>query len=257
MSPGRGCRACTTATIRGHNWLSVVRYALSVVRYPLSVKRLVVIFSLLVLSAANATAEIAIFTGGRTMKIESYVAGEETIELVMGSGGKVIVPLSRIDRIIDDEVEVPVEAMSAASAFPQRSWRFQETSLPFYGSRFDSTIVEAARKFDVDAALVAAIIKVESDYQPRVVSHKGARGLMQLMPATARRFGVTNSFDPVANIYGGTRYLRWLLEHFEGNIDHVVAAYNAGETNVARYQGIPPFRETVRYVEKVARQFQL
>lgn len=221
-------------------------------------KRLVIAFSLSVLAASNAAAEIAVFAGGRSMKIDSYVAGEETIELVMRGGGKVIVPLSRIDRIIDDEVELPPQEVSAAaSAFPQRSWRFQEASLPFYSSTFDSTIVAAARKFDVDAALVSAIIKVESDYQPRVVSHKGARGLMQLMPATARRFGVSNSFDPVANIYGGTRYLRWLLDHFEGNIDHVVAAYNAGEGNVGRYGGIPPFRETVRYVEKVARHFQL
>jgi soluble lytic murein transglycosylase-like protein len=212
---------------------------------------------MLVLTAANAAAEIAVFAGGRTLKIDSYAAGEETIELVLSSGGKVIVPLSRIDRIIDDELEVAADEVKAvASTFPQRSWRFQETSGPFYSTRFNPTIVEAARKFDVDAALVSAIIKVESDYQPRVVSHKGARGLMQLMPATARRFGVTNSFDPVANIYGGTRYLRWLLDHFAGNIDYVVAAYNAGEGNVGKYGGIPPFRETVRYVEKVARQFQ-
>lgn len=116
-------------------------------------------------------------------------------------------------------------------------------------------IVDAGRKFDVDPALISAIIKVESDYNPRIVSHKGARGLMQLMPATAKRFGVHNSFDPVANIYGGTRYL-WLLDKFEGNIDHVVAAYNAGEGNVWKYKGIPPFRETVNYVKKISRHFQ-
>jgi soluble lytic murein transglycosylase-like protein len=208
------------------------------------------------LLSATVYGEIAIFTGGRTMKIDSYAVNEEMMELVLESGGRVTVPMTRIERIIDDEVIVTVEEVKAAtSAFPERSWRFTDTSQPFFESRFNPIIVEAARKFDVDAALVSAVIKVESDYNPKVVSHKGARGLMQLMPATAKRFGVTDSHDPIANIYGGTRYLRWLLDHFEGNIDRVVAAYNAGEGNVHKYDGIPPFRETVRYVQKVARHF--
>ena len=212
--------------------------------------------ALCALLSATAYGEIAIFTGGRTMKIEAYTASEETMDLVLEYGGRLTVPITRIERIIDDEVTVPVEEVKAAtSAFPARSWRFSDTSQPFYRSKFNPIIVEAARKFDVDAALVSAVIKVESDYNPKVVSHKGARGLMQLMPATARRFGVTDSHDPTANIYGGTRYLRWLLDHFEGNIDRVVAAYNAGEGNVHKYDGIPPFRETVRYVQKVARHF--
>ncbi|HET7712509.1 MAG TPA: lytic transglycosylase domain-containing protein, partial [Thermoanaerobaculia bacterium] len=103
------------------------------------------------------------------------------------------------------------------------------------------------------AALVSAVIKAESDYNPRIVSHKGARGLMQLMPATAVRFGVTDSFDPVANIHAGTKYLRWLLNRFEGNADLAVAAYNAGEGNVGKYNGVPPFRETVTYINRIAR----
>jgi soluble lytic murein transglycosylase-like protein len=216
----------------------------------------VVLLALCALTCASVFGEIAIFTGGRTMKIEAYAAHEETMDLVLESGGRLTVPMTRIERIIDDEVIVPVEEVQAAtSAFPQRSWGFSDASQPFYSSRFNPIIVEAARKFDVDAALVSAVIKIESDYNPKVVSHKGARGLMQLMPATAKRFGVTDSHDPAANIYGGTRYLRWLLDHFEGNIDRVVAAYNAGEGNVRKYDGIPPFRETVRYVQKVARHF--
>src|SRR5687768_18299365 len=90
-----------------------------------------------------------------------------------------------------------------------------------------TTLFRSSRHWDVDAALVSAVIKAESDYNPRIVSHKGARGLMQLMPATAKRFGVTDAFDPTANIYAGTRYLRWLLKTFDGNADLAVAAYNA------------------------------
>ena len=218
-----------------------------------------ILLSALVLFGQQATAEIAIFENGRSLKISGYVAGEDTMQLTLASGGTLTLPIENIERVIDDEVIISPEEVKeilSDSAFPARSWRFDEASEPFYNSKYNETILAAGRKFDVDAALISAIIKVESDYNPRIVSHKGARGLMQLMPATARRFGVTNSFDPVANIYGGTRYLRWLLEHFDRNIDHVVAAYNAGEGNVAKYDGIPPFRETVNYVRKVSRHFQ-
>jgi soluble lytic murein transglycosylase-like protein len=97
------------------------------------------------------------------------------------------------------------------------------------------------------------VIKAESDYNPREISIKGARGLMQLMPSTAARFGVTNSFDPVANVYAGTRYLRWLLQTFDSNADLAVAAYNAGEGNIWKYNGVPPFRETLTYIRRIAK----
>src|SRR6185295_7670845 len=139
---------------------------------------------------------------------------------------------------------------------PKRSWRFSESQAPLFRSRYNAIIIEAARKFDVDAALVSAVIKAESDFNAREVSNKGARGLMQLMPGTALRFGVTDSFDPVANVYGGTRYLRWLLETFDGNADLAVAAYNAGEGNVWKYNGVPPFRETVTYINRIARNIR-
>jgi soluble lytic murein transglycosylase-like protein len=183
--------------------------------------------------------------------------------LTLRSGGSMTVPIDRVDRIVDDEVatvevveEVKRIVAEQGGVFPKRSWRYSAASGPIFRSRFDSTIVEAARKFDVDAALVSAVIKAESDFNPREVSNKGARGLMQLMPATAIRFGVTNSLDPVANIYAGTRYLRWLLETFHGNADLAVAAYNAGEGNVWRYNGVPPFRETVIYISRIAKHIQ-
>jgi hypothetical protein len=209
--------------------------------------------------AASAHAEIVLLTNGRALKVVSYAVDGDEVKLTLGSGGKVDLPLLQVERIVDDEViEVAESGPSGVliqSVFPARSWRFQEASHPLFSSRFDRTIVEAARKFDVDAALVSAVIKAESDYDPRTQSNKGARGLMQLMPATAVRFGVPDSFDPVANIYAGTHYLRWLLETFDGNADLAVAAYNAGEGNVWKYKGIPPFRETVNYVHRIAKHF--
>jgi hypothetical protein len=208
--------------------------------------------------ALPAAGEIVLLTNGRTLKVAAYQAVDETMELTLKSGGRILLPLERIERVVDDEVEDPVEvpvSEMTARVFPDRAWTYRDESKPFFKTKYDQTIVDAARKFNVDAALVSAVIKAESDYNPRVVSHKGARGLMQLMPATAKRFGVTDSFDPVANIYGGTKYLRWLLEKFEGNADLAVAAYNAGEGNVWKYNGVPPFRETKNYIRRIARHF--
>ena len=220
---------------------------------------------MLVCAAVPAGASIAVFTDGRSVKITAFkaVEGGDEMELKLRNGGLLTVPIDRVDRIIDDEVTTPEVAEEVkrivedhVGVFPKRSWRYSATSGPIFHSRYDSTIVEAAEKFDVDAALVSAVIKAESDFNPREISSKGARGLMQLMPSTAHRFGVTNSFDPVANIYAGTRYLRWLFETFHGNADLAVAAYNAGEGNVWRYNGVPPFRETVTYISRIARHIQ-
>lgn len=113
-------------------------------------------------------------------------------------------------------------------------------------------IQEAARKYNVPVELICGVILQESGGNARAVSPAGARGLMQLMPQTARRFGVTNSFDPKYNIDGGTRYLRWLLDHFNGNVELTLAGYNAGERNVAKHgYRVPPFRETQNYVPNV------
>lgn len=110
---------------------------------------------------------------------------------------------------------------------------------------------EAAERHQVDADLIHAIVRVESNYNPFAVSHKGARGLMQLIPATARRFGVSNSFDPRDNLDGGIRYLKYLMGLFKGDLRLSLAAYNAGEMAVTRNGGVPPYRETQDYVRKI------
>lgn len=117
---------------------------------------------------------------------------------------------------------------------------------------YASEISAAAAQFGVDEAVVRAIIHAESAYNPNALSRVGAQGLMQLMPATARRFGVANAFDPAQNIRGGVQYLAWLLRRFNGNLTLAAAGYNAGEGAVDRYKGVPPYSETQRYVQRVA-----
>jgi soluble lytic murein transglycosylase-like protein len=122
---------------------------------------------------------------------------------------------------------------------------------PSLNSKFDVHIEDAVARHGVSRELVRAIIQVESGFDRLAVSSAGARGLMQLMPATARRFGVLNRFDARQNIFGGTRYLRALLDHYQGDISLTAAAYNAGASCVARYHGIPPYKQTQDYVRKV------
>jgi soluble lytic murein transglycosylase-like protein len=115
-------------------------------------------------------------------------------------------------------------------------------------------VEETAKNLDVSPLLVDSVIQVESNYNPYAISPKGAQGLMQLMPATARRFGVKNSFDPQQNIEGGVRYLKFLQETFQDD-RLAVAAYNAGEKAVTKYGNVPPYRETVDYVAKVGQKY--
>lgn len=117
--------------------------------------------------------------------------------------------------------------------------------------RFSEYINAAGKKYGLDPYLIKAIIKVESDFDPHVMSSKGAQGLMQLIPSTAKLVGCSDSFDPYQNILGGSKYLKMMLSRFNNNLDHALAAYNAGPGRVDQYGGVPPFRETKNYVTKV------
>ena len=123
-------------------------------------------------------------------------------------------------------------------------------------SRYDATIREAARTHSIPETFIRAVIRVESDYDPRVVSVAGAQGLMQLMPDTQRLLDVGNPYDPEENIMGGTRYFKYLLNRFRGKLQFALAGYNAGPNQVVAYNGIPPFRETKNYVVKVMRYYK-
>ena len=129
---------------------------------------------------------------------------------------------------------------------PAPARTFERARVPF-----EQEVAVASAQQGIDARLVQAVIAAESAFDPRALSKKGAQGLMQLMPDTAHRFGVANVWDPEQNIAGGTAYLRWLIDEFDGDPRRVVAAYNAGEGAVTRYGGVPPYRETRDYVERV------
>ncbi|MDI7267986.1 MAG: lytic transglycosylase domain-containing protein [Myxococcota bacterium] len=122
-------------------------------------------------------------------------------------------------------------------------------------SRYDGHIREAATLYRIPEALIRAVMRVESDYDPNVVSWAGAQGLMQLMPGTAARMEVSDPFDPRQNILGGTRYLRFLANLFQGDLVLTIAAYQAGEGSIVRYQGVPPYSSTHGYIRKVLEHY--
>jgi len=149
-------------------------------------------------------------------------------------------------------------AVAARNAGPLDKWLSMEPApllkdLPPLATSYRPMIREAALRRSLSPALVEAIARVESDFNPNEVSEKGALGLLQVMPATGRRFGVGRErlFDPEANLAAGTAYLAWLLDYYRGDLDLAIAAYNAGEGAVDRYRGIPPYRETQVYVKRV------
>ncbi len=141
-----------------------------------------------------------------------------------------------------------VEACYACGLLPGVDFHSVRLNLDAYAAE----VRAAAAEHGVEEAVVRAVIHAESAFRPNAVSHAGAQGLMQLIPATAERFGVTDVFDPAQNIRGGVQYLAWLLKRYQGNLTLAAAGYNAGEGAVDRHGGVPPYAETQRYVERVA-----
>lgn len=215
-----------------------------------------VVLAGLLLGATGAEAVLVVFEDGRTLRADAFELDGERVAVSLRDGGTVVVPLEVIERIVDDEVPPappPGAPVLQTPAGPRRSVREATAGWPAPGTPYAALILDAARQHRIDPALVAAVIRVESNFSPRAVSRKGARGLMQLMPATARRLGVRRPFDPKESIQGGTSYLSHLARRFgETEVERILAGYNAGEGAVEQYDGVPPYRETVDYVRKVA-----
>lgn len=205
------------------------------------------------LGSASARAELVVFTDGRIVKAAGYEVLGDELEIRVRGGGSYNVDMALVDRIVEDEVEVS-EVEVKEVGFEERvayDLSYKDDRKPLFGTAYDAIIQAEARKHDLDASFVSAVIRAESNYQPRAVSRKGARGLMQLMPATAKRLAVRRPFDPASNVGGGVRYLKELLDRFDHRPDLVLAAYNAGENAVSTYGGVPPYRETIGYVKKI------
>jgi len=202
-----------------------------------------VAFVSFVLGATDARAEIVFFSTGRTLSIKEHRAEDDKLVLSLRAGGEIVCDPLLIDRIVPDEVPYPepeVEKPAAAIVVAQA---------PAPPVKYGDIIEKVAAEQDVPAKLVRAVIQVESAYHERARSPKGAMGLMQLMPATAKQYAVADPYDPASNIEAGVKHLKSLLEHLP--VALALAAYNAGEAAVQRFGGVPPYRETQDYVSRI------
>src|SRR5688572_12157475 len=204
------------------------------------------LFALLAFAFATpASAELIFFAGERSMSVASHRFEDDRVIVKLRGGGEMTFDRLLVTRITPDEVPYPEEQAEVVDAAPP-----VEAGVGLAGkTSYDPIIENASGRHGVDARLVKAVIQVESGFQPRARSHKGAMGLMQLMPGTARRFEARTPYDPASNIEAGTKYLSKLLGEF--NLPLALAAYNAGEAAVRRFGGIPPYAETQAYVARI------
>ena len=192
---------------------------------------------LLSISAQSSRAEYVVLRSGVRLSVTGYQLVDGTYKLQLQGG----------------ETQIPAEEVVAI----EREERFahEPQASPDAKSPYGELIRASAKRYGVDADLVASVIAAESNFDPKAVSRKNARGLMQLLPETARRLGVRNIFDPKENIDAGTRYLSALLAQYQNNLPLALAAYNAGPVRVKQYGRVPPYRETVTYVKRIQAEY--
>jgi hypothetical protein len=189
-------------------------------------------------SVAAFSAELAILQNGRVMSVDHFETRGEFTRLYMDEGTKNYVDVQQ-DQIVRFE-EVP-EPPAAPTVAPVRPLSLEEI------------VTSASNRYGIDPDIVLSLIRAESAFDPKAVSPKGAQGLMQLMPQTATYLGVENPMDAAANVEGGTRYLSELLALYKQDLTKALAAYNAGPARIQEYNGVPPYRETIAYINRVVR----
>lgn len=200
------------------------------------------------MAAGAAQGDTLFLRNGMTLKIDA-LSCEATVCRVTLPGGEAQLSATEVLRVDpDDEVDRAPVFLGEES---------ENSGALRTGSRtIDQIVVAAARKYALPPSLVRAVARAESALNPDAVSPKGAQGVMQLMPGTARELGVRDAFDPEENIEAGARLLRQLLEKYQGRVAEALAAYNAGEGAVAKYMGVPPYRETRGYIRRVVKDFE-
>ena len=206
---------------------------------------------------AIAGADIVVFKNGRTMSVKAYRVDGDMATLGLREGGEVTFPAAIVERVQPDEVPYPepFDSRDTREDAPVTLAQGKPSIVPddvFAARPYADLISTIAAANKVDLRLVHAVIEQESNYEARARSKKGAKGLMQLMPDTARQYGVRNSYDPKANLEAGVRHLKDLMSRLELPI--ALAAYNAGEATVRRYGGLPPYPETLAYVRNILRR---
>ena len=208
---------------------------------PLSVlRRAALVLSLLVLLAPSLRAEYIVLRTGLRLHVTGYQLMGDKYRLQM-TGGKLEVSAADVAAIEPEDVFTPLPAAVTPPA-----------AQPLYRDLVEA----AAKRYNVDADLITSVIAVESNFDPKAVSRKNARGLMQLLPETAAQLGVKNIDDPAENIDAGTRYLRDLLQKYNNDVALALAAYNAGPDKVQLYGRVPPYAETISYVKRVKRGYE-
>lgn len=208
-----------------------------------SVRALLAGLALTVVSTSAAAADLALLRNGFTIRHERrQIVGDSTrLFLESGDNSFVDIPTAEIQGF---EKDLSLPRISAPAAASESS-----------AVDLNKVVNSASATYHLDPDLVNSVIHAESGFNSRAVSRKGAQGLMQLMPGTAGKLGVTNPLDPQANVEGGTRYLRQLLERYDFDLVKALAAYNAGPLRVEQYRGVPPYRETRAYVARIVRDY--
>ena len=191
--------------------------------------------------AAPASAEIVHLTTGRTISVKGHKIDADRIILTLRGGGDVNIDKSLVEKIVPDEVPYPEPQPEVAVV--------EQTGSILEATPYGELIASMSEAHGVDPNLVRALIQVESGYRPRAKSPKGAMGLMQLMPSTAREYKVRNPYDPKSNIAAGVKHLKTLIDRW--GVELALAAYNAGEGAVRKFNGVPPYRETRNYVSRI------
>jgi soluble lytic murein transglycosylase-like protein len=190
--------------------------------------------------AVPAGAEIVFLSSGKTLSVKGHRYDGELIVLTLRGGGDVNIDKTLIDKIVPDEVPYPEPEAASSEGEQSRS---------LGTNPYGELIASMSEAHGVDPNLVRALIQVESNYRPTAKSARGAMGLMQLMPSTAREYNVRNPYDPKSNIAAGVKHLKSLIDRW--GVELALAAYNAGEGAVKKFNGVPPYRETRNYVSRI------
>jgi hypothetical protein len=208
-------------------------------------------FCALLAMAVPASAEIVFLSSGRTLSVKSHRVDGDRMVLILRSGGEVTCDKTIVEKVEPDEVPyVDPDAPKPVEPEPAATQSQPDDSL-LDGTPYAEIIATVSEAQGVNPLLVRALIQVESKFRPTARSRKGAMGLMQLMPSTAREYNVRNPFEPKANIEAGIKHLKALIERFGSSLELGLAAYNAGPGAVEKFNGVPPYRETRDYVSRI------